>query len=71
MGCPKLHFHLRTCKTVLSTECKVEFDSLSAVMQFIGYPQVKYLSAIRVFSAEAFHNKREKKASSGNRWARC
>ena len=48
---------------------KVEFNIVSTVMQFIDYPQIKYLSAIGVFLVEVFH-KREKKVSSGNRWSR-
>lgn len=42
-----------------------KFNIISTVMQFIDYPQIKYLSAIGVFLAEVFH-KREKKVSSGN-----
>ena len=45
---------------VLSTEWKVQCDSISAVMHFIYYPQIKYLDTKVILLGEAFHNKREK-----------
>lgn len=65
---PKASFPFEDARNwVLSTEWKVEFNIVSTGMQFIDYPQIKYLSAIGVFLAEVFR-KREKKVSSGNRW---
>ena len=67
---PKALFSFENAQNcVLSTEWKVEFDNISTVLQFIDYPQIKQLNAVAVFSAERVLNKKEKKASSGNRWA--
>lgn len=46
---------------VLSTEWKVQCDSISTVMDFIHHPQIKYLGTIVIFLGETFHNKRGKK----------
>lgn len=58
---PKASFSFENAQScVLITEWKVHCDSISAVMHFIHYPQIKYLGTIVIFLGETLHNKREK-----------